>query len=163
MIEMGFVLSAVPEDPSLYNTENGYAGDSGFDLVCPETITVPGKAISFMIDLKIKVAMTEVKSIPYRDVYSTNEYYPRSCALYPRSSMGSKTPLRLCNSVGVIDSGYRGNIKIVVDNVSDKEFVIEKGTRLVQICLGDLRDFRVEIVSQLNKTERGEKGFGSTN
>ena len=46
---------------------------------------------------------------------------PTAYYLYPRSSMGSKTPLRLSNSVGIIDAGYRGNIIGVVDNISDRE------------------------------------------
>jgi len=88
--------------------------------------------------------------------------------MYPRSSL-SKTPLRLANSVGIIDSGYRGNLCAKFDVLYDpSEWVCEKNHRLLQICSGTLKPFRVEIVDNvedLNKngdTERGSGGFGST-
>jgi len=82
--------------------------------------------------------------------------------LFPRSSV-SKTSLRLCNSVGVIDSGYRGNLKGFFDNMyKSEDWVAEKHTRLVQICSPTLSPIIVEIVDTLDDTERGEGGFGST-
>ena len=89
--------------------------------------------------------------------------------LYPRSSTGTKTPLRLSNSVGIIDSGYRGNIIAAFDNrdsSNDGDFKVEKGSRVVQICPPELSyPVLVEIVdneSDLGTTNRGEGGFGST-
>lgn len=92
--------------------------------------------------------------------------------LYPRSSI-IKTPLRLANSVGIIDAGYRGEIIAVVDNIdrnNDIKDVVEnyakKKERLFQICAPNLSAFEVEIIENeeiLGKTERGEGGFGSTN
>jgi len=87
--------------------------------------------------------------------------------LYPRSSTGTKTPLRLSNSVGIIDSGYRGNITAVFDNISNTPFVIEKYQRLVQICPPNLSfPFCVTLVSSVDElsgeTLRGSGGFGST-
>ena len=82
--------------------------------------------------------------------------------LLPRSSI-SKTPLRLSNSVGLIDSGYRGVIQAPVDNISDEDYVIEEGTRLFQIVNSPLETFKdIEIVDTLGDTDRGEGGFGST-
>jgi dUTP pyrophosphatase len=86
--------------------------------------------------------------------------------LYPRSSTGTKTPLRLANSVGIIDSGYRGNIISVFDNWKNSTYVVEKYNRLVQICPPDLSYpmsvTMVENDDTLGRTERGEGGFGST-
>ena len=92
--------------------------------------------------------------------------------LYPRSSI-VKTSMRLANSVGIIDSGYRGEIMAVVDKhdtSNDWKTVLKRDCkqydRLFQICAGDLQPFRVEIVDNESElsgiTERGCGGFGST-
>ena len=81
--------------------------------------------------------------------------------LYPRSSI-SKTPLRMSNSVGIIDAGYRGEIIAKVDNLSNDDYKIEKGTRLFQICDASLEPIELRIVDKLSETTRGVGGFGST-
>ena len=102
---------------------------------------------------------------------------PLGYYLYSRSSI-SKTPLRLANNVGIIDSGYEVNLIGVFDNLyynlSDEKydifeprnFIINPYDRLAQICAGDLRPFSVELVNhpdELGITERMDGGFGSTN
>ena len=86
--------------------------------------------------------------------------------MYPRSSTGSKTPLRLANSVGIIDSGYRGPLMAVLDNVKDEPYTITSNQRLMQICPPDLSYplyvVLVDNVEDLGITNRGEAGFGST-
>ena len=79
----------------------------------------------------------------------------------PRSSI-SKTPLRLCNSVGLIDAGYRGEIMAAVDNIKKEDYTIEYGARLFQIVAMDGSPLTFELVSELSKTKRGFDGFGST-
>ena len=81
--------------------------------------------------------------------------------LFPRSSI-SKTPLRMSNSIGLIDGGYRGEIMAVCDNIKDYEFKINKGDRLFQLVSSDLSPITFEIVKNLSKTTRGGGGFGST-
>ena len=137
-----------------YNKKN-YNDDSGFDLYIPKDIIVPPfNTINkgFMIDLELSCEM----------IKNNNNvgYY-----LYPRSSI-YKTPLRLSNSVGIIDAGYRGNIKVCVDNISNEDYIIKKGTRLFQICSGDLSVFETIILSDnesLSQSDRNNSGFGSTN
>jgi dUTP pyrophosphatase len=119
--------------------------DSGFDLVCPAEVVVPARTTVF-VDLGVR---TMVEG-------SRCGYY-----LYPRSSL-SKTPLRLANSVGIIDAGYRGTLKAAVDNTSDADFTIRRGDRLFQICLPTLEPFAVLFAPVPRDTERGEGGFGST-
>ena len=98
---------------------------------------------------------------------SASGYY-----LYPRSSI-VKTPFRLSNSVGIIDSGYRGEIMAVVDNIdaanNDMKTSITQYmppmSRMFQICSPTLEPFMVNIVDseeKLGLTERGRGGFGST-
>ena len=79
----------------------------------------------------------------------------------PRSSI-SKTPLRQCNSVGLIDGGYRGEIMAAVDNVKDEPYTVEPGQRLFQLVAMDGSPIHFELVSMLTETGRGEGGFGST-
>lgn len=90
--------------------------------------------------------------------------------ILPRSSTGAKTPLRLANSVGLIDEGYRGELLICVDNLSDTTFEIPAGTLLFQMCAPDFQPFTSIVI--LNSLEalpsprdgdnRAEGGFGST-
>ena len=86
--------------------------------------------------------------------------------LYPRSSTGAKTPLRLSNSVGIIDTGYRGNIIAIFDNLTINDYNVSEGDRLVQICAPNIEyPLKLNIVSKLESlgiTERGEGGLGST-
>ena len=78
-----------------------------------------------------------------------------------RSSI-SKTPLRLSNSVGLIDAGYRGEIMAAVDNIKDFSFSLEKGQRLFQLVSMNGDAIHFELVDTLSNTSRGEGGFGST-
>lgn len=99
---------------------------------------------------------------------------PTGFYVYPRSSI-SKTPLRMANSVGIIDSGYRGNLKFAVDahkHLSkndelsyEESYHVKEFTRLFQICSPNLSRVKVVMVSsenELGTTQRGEGGFGST-
>ena len=130
--------------------------DSGFDLYIPETFEVP-PGENLMVYLDIKAAMFQV---------TPEDVKPMPYYIYPRSSMGSKTKLRLANSVGIIDSGYRGELMAVFDNINHNQaHECEAGTRLLQICSGSLEPFIVKLVdleSELGVTVRGEGGFGST-
>ena len=130
--------------------------DSGVDLYCPEDIVIqPGEMKK--IDLGIQCAAY------------TNDGKPCGFYLYPRSSI-VKTPLRLANSVGIIDSGYRGNIIAAVDHVKFGEgmeeawgaYSVERGQRLFQLCAPNLEEIRVRVVESLDDTRRGSGGYGST-
>jgi len=135
------------------NHSSYHPGDSGLDLFISEDIIVPAGAISFKVDLRIMC-----EAFPSKEKEHNISYY-----LYPRSSMGAKTPLRLSNSVGIIDAGYRGNIIGIVDNIDQKnDFRIEAGSRLFQICSPTLDPLTFELVNELSETSRGEGGFGST-
>jgi dUTP pyrophosphatase len=138
--------------------------DSGFDLFVPEE-TVFGSNDLFKskkIDCKIKTEMIIFDGELNR--YISYPYY-----LYPRSSI-SKTPLMLANHVGIVDSGYRGNVIAAVrclylEDGNTNSYIVEKYSRLFQICLPSLEPFYIQIVddiSNLSSTERGTGGFGST-
>ena len=136
---------------SLYTNHQHYnPGDSGLDLFCPEDIIIgPGETMK--IDLQIQCEAL------HDNIENNNvSYY-----LYPRSSI-IKTPLRLANSIGIIDAGYRGNIIACVDNIKNYEFKIEKGSRLFQICGPALEPIEIRVVNELSNSQRGSGGFGST-
>ena len=82
--------------------------------------------------------------------------------ILPRSSIGAKTPLRLSNSVGVIDSGYRGEVRALYDNISDEPYEIHKGDRIAQMLVMPSYRFKANIVDFLEDSDRGLQGFGST-
>ena len=134
--------------PLYIDHEHYHDEDSGIDLYCPETVTImPGTL--HKIDMKIQCEMiSNEKNVSYY--------------LYPRSSI-INTPLRMANSVGIIDAGYRGNIIACVDNISEVPYTIERNTRLFQICAPDLSSINLSIVNSLSDTTRGTGGFGSTN
>jgi len=81
--------------------------------------------------------------------------------LFPRSSI-SKTPLRMANSIGLIDGGYRGEIMAACDNIKTNEYTVEKGQRLFQLVATDSSAITYELVKSLEMTTRGTGGFGST-
>lgn len=82
--------------------------------------------------------------------------------VYPRSSTGVKRNLMLANTIGVIDSDYRGEIMMFFYNFGDSEQVIKKGDRLAQLIIQPYQRFDIKIVDELDETDRGEAGFGST-
>ncbi|NLW46789.1 MAG: dUTP diphosphatase [Firmicutes bacterium] len=82
--------------------------------------------------------------------------------IFPRSGLASKHGISLSNAVGVIDSDYRGEIICLVKNESDQEFVIEPGDRIAQMAFFPICRMGWEEVAELEETQRGEGGFGST-
>ena len=132
------------------NQNRASRGDAGLDLYCPgDMITLPGQ--TGKIDFKIQC-----------EGLSDNDDRNVCYYLYPRSSI-SKTPLRMANSVGIIDAGYRGTIMAAVDNISDEDYTIKAGQRLFQLCSPVLAPITFELTDRLSDTTRGEGGFGSTN
>ena len=121
-----------------------HEGDAGLDLyVLEELKFLPGE--THLIKLGISCQPTDGKA-----------YY-----LFPRSSI-SKTPLRMSNSIGLIDGGYRGEIMAVCDNIKNDSYKIEKGQRLFQIVAFDNSPIYYKLTDKLSDTTRGIGGFGST-
>lgn len=138
--------------------------DSGFDLYVPwnpehsegKWIFPPHTTIKIPLGIKIVNRVSD-RSSGYSLPIASAPFY-----IYARSSI-SKTPLRLANNQGIIDSGYRGELMIALDNIIPKQWELNPGTRLVQVCAPNLVPFKVHIVNQdFETTERGSGGFGST-
>jgi dUTP pyrophosphatase len=142
--------------------------NSGFDLFIPNNVVFNEPIKSKFIDLKVKAEMVYIDK-------KMNSHETCAYTVHPRSSM-SKTPLMLANHTGIIDAGYRGNLIGAVrwlqnndsnrenNNESNHEYILEKHTRLLQICHPTLCPIFVYLVEEqdLTTTERGTGGFGST-
>jgi dUTP pyrophosphatase len=139
--------------------ENNKHKDSGFDILIPQEYKFNAHE-TCLIDLGIRCAVYKITNINIGDQHSTINT-PQPFYMYSRSSI-YKTPFRLANNVGIIDSGYRGNLMGAFDNITDNEQCIQNKSRLLQICMPDLSPFKVVIVKNIDNTIRGNGGFGST-
>ncbi len=157
---MSYVLYVCPPNADSARTYENVASaymskpfgerDAGFDLICPENKTVTG--ISNKLPQGVSAAVYDMERNMFRAYW-----------LLPRSSI-SKTPMRLANSVGLIDSGYRGIVTAVVDAVG-RDHTVNAGDRYFQLAAPDLIPFTsIQIVSEIpgGPTQRGAGGFGST-
>ncbi len=80
----------------------------------------------------------------------------------PRSGLAVKYGIGIVNSPGTIDSDYRGEIKIILVNLSDSDFILNSGERIAQMVVAKFERVEWREAEELNDSERGEKGFGST-
>ena len=123
------------------------SGSSGMDLVAfiKNKITIkPGKTA--VIQTGIAVAIPKNYEIQIR----------------PRSGLAAKKSISVLNTPGTIDSDYRGEIKIILINLSKKSFVVKSGDRVAQMILCPIAKGKLQEVKNLPKTVRGKGGFGST-
>jgi len=117
--------------------------DTGLDIPMPYSVTVPANSKAFTVNLGFKAE----QNIGYM--------------LVPRSSI-SKTPLRLANSIGIIDKNYRGKVMVKVDNNSSSDFTMNEGSCYFQIVAFSGILPKYFLVNHINVTKRGDGGFGST-
>ena len=135
--------------------------DSGFDLMTPyhaDSLIGASRMVSHKVNkVDLGVRCSAVLHDSAGNSFNTGYY------LYPRSSI-SKSSIRLANSVGIIDAGYRGPICAMVDVVYGDECFLTAYEKMFQICAPTLVPIIAEVVCDLGEmTSRGEGGFGSTN
>ena len=80
----------------------------------------------------------------------------------PRSGMSIKHGITLINCIGTIDEDYRGEVCIPVVNISNEEYTIQPDERIAQMVISKYEQAKLEVVTELTDTDRGEGGFGST-
>ena len=143
------------DDHNMNFLQNEYM-DSGFDLFTPDRTEFTQSFVTKMVDMQLNTEML------YCDV-ETNILQPCGYYMFPRSSI-SKTPLILANHTGIIDSGYRGSLIAAFRMLGEGPYVVEKNTRLVQVCHPTLCPIFVMFVrkDELTDSVRGQGGFGST-
>ena len=133
--------------------------DAGVDIFNPTEITVNCSQVN-KIDFNV-ICEASIVTDQYKE-------FPTGFYMYPRSSL-SKTPLRLANSVGIIDAGYRGHLigafDLNTNTNTNTNTILPQYDRYVQICAPTLCPvyvFLVDSITQLEETNRGFNGFGST-
>lgn len=82
--------------------------------------------------------------------------------VFARSGLATKKGITLANCVGVIDSDYTGEIKVGLINLSNEEYTVKNGERIAQLVIMPVNQVKPVLVDELDKTERGAGGFGST-
>ncbi len=80
----------------------------------------------------------------------------------PRSGLAIKNGITCLNSPGTVDSDYRGEVKVILANLGDADFVIERGMRIAQMVIAPVTQVTITEAKEFSETERGAGGFGST-
>ncbi|MDC0100298.1 MAG: dUTP diphosphatase [Crocinitomicaceae bacterium] len=84
------------------------------------------------------------------------------CQVRPRSGLAYKNGVSVLNSPGTIDADYRGEVGVILINMSNEIFVVENGERIAQLVFAKVEQAEWQEVSKLSSTDRGSSGFGST-
>lgn len=134
-------------DPQVELPEYKTTGASGMDLLAfiKKSVTVKPKT-SLLIPTGLSVAFSEDYEIQIR----------------PRSGLAAKNNISVLNTPGTIDSDYRGEIKVIIYNHGDNDFIINNGDRIAQMILTPVIKMKLEETLDLPETIRGKSGFGST-
>ena len=134
-------------DPAVKLPSYKTSGASGMDLMAfiKEPINVKSKTSS-LIPIGLSVAFSEDYEIQIR----------------PRSGLAAKNNISVLNTPGTIDRDYRGEIKVIIFNHGNDDFIINNGDRIAQMVLTPVLKMELQEIDELPKTIRGEGGFGST-
>jgi dUTP diphosphatase len=126
--------------------EQAYEGDAGFDLVaCEPVVLGPGERAIVATGIAVEIP----------DGYAG--------FVQPRSGLAARNGIGVVNAPGLIDSGYRGEIKVVLINTDrDEPFVVDPGMRIAQLVVAPVAAVRMVEVDDLARSERGARGFGSS-
>ena len=134
-------------DPAVKLPEYKTSGASGMDLTAfiEKPVNVKSKTSS-LIPTGLSVALLQDYEIQIR----------------PRSGLAAKNNITVLNTPGTIDSDYRGEIKVIIYNHGNTDFIINNGDRIAQMVLSPVIKMELEETNDLPETIRGEGGFGST-
>ena len=123
------------------------SGSSGMDLIANNK-------------KKIIIKPTKTSIIPTGIAVAIPKNY--EIQIRPRSGLAAKKSVSVLNTPGTIDSDYRGEIKIILINLSKKPFIVKSGDRIAQMIVCPITKVKLKEVKNLPKTVRGKGGFGST-
>ena len=133
---------------------------SGFDLPKYETVFSAGMDLRAAITEDITLKSLERKLISTGLFIELPEGY--EAQIRPRSGLAFKHGLTVLNSPGTIDADYRGEIKVLLVNLSAKDFTIKSAERIAQMVVAKHELVQWEVAQNLSETERGAGGYGST-
>ncbi len=125
-----------------------------------ETDGSSGLDLSACIDKSIEIKPGKSKIIPTGLAVVIPENF--EIQIRPRSGLAAKNQISVLNTPGTIDSDYRGELKVILINLGEKSFIVEKGLRIAQMVLCPVVKAKLKEVESLEDTKRGSGGFGST-
>lgn len=130
--------------------------------VVPEykTLGAAGADVCSFIENPVILEKGKVAIIPTGLFFEIPQGY--EIQVRPRSGLAAKNGVTVLNTPGTIDSDYRGELKIILINLGEKDFTINSGDRIAQIIVSPVIQADFSVVETLSSTERGDKGFGST-
>lgn len=147
-MNLGNTIMIMKKNKNAIIPKKATSGSAGIDLCA-------------CLDADMKVKCKEIKMIPTGiaiEIQSSNV----GAFIFPRSGLATKHGITLANAVGVVDSDYRGEIKVGVINLGTEDYVIKNGDRIAQLVFMPVINMDVVEVEKLKETQRGEGGFGST-
>lgn len=133
---------------------------SGFQLPFYATELSAGMDLKASIETPVELDTLERVMVPTGIYIELPAGY--EAQIRPRSGLAAKHGISVCNSPGTIDADYRGEIKVILVNLSKEKFTINPGERIAQMVIAKYEKIEWEEVEQLSETDRGAGGFGST-
>jgi dUTP pyrophosphatase len=131
--------------PEAVLPSRAYAGDAGLDLSAAEAVVLgPGERA--VIGTGLAVAVPE----------------GHAAFVQPRSGLAARHGITIVNAPGLVDSGYRGEVKVVLLNTGDEPFAVDPGMRIAQLVVLPVAAAEPVEVEELPETERGDRGHGSS-
>ena len=132
------------------------------DIKLPEykSVLASGMDVRAAVNEEVILLPGQIKLIPTGLRMAVEPGY--EIQVRPRSGLALKHGITVVNSPGTIDADYRGPVGIILANISNEEFVISRGDRIAQLVVQEVVQAEVEVVAELDETERGSDGFGST-
>ena len=141
-------------------TEVYIINESPFELPSYATIDSAGVDLKAFLDKPMELKPLERKIIGTGIKLALPEGF--EAQVRPRSGLAAKHGISILNSPGTIDSDYRGEIGVILVNLSNQTFTVNRGDRIAQLVLAKYEKFNWKIIKELPKTNRGFGGFGST-
>lgn len=142
------------------NIEVQIVNNSGFDLPKYETIFSSGLDLRSCSESDVILRPLERSLIPTGLFVAIPEGF--EAQVRPRSGLAFKHGITVLNTPGTIDADYRGEIKVILVNLSNKEFIVVPGERICQLVFAKVEQIKWDQVESLNSTTRGTGGFGHT-
>lgn len=132
------------------------------DLPLPRFMTrgAAGMDLLANVENEVIVMPNEIKLIPTGIAVAVPEGY--EAQIRPRSGLALKHGITFVNTPGTIDSDYRGEIGVILINLGENPFIIKRGDRIAQMVINKIEIPKIYEVEELEITQRGEGGFGST-
>ena len=125
-----------------------------------QTSQSAGMDLRANIDAPVLLKPLDRKLIPTGLHIALPEGY--EAQIRPRSGLVIKNGITIINTPGTIDPDYRGDVGVILVNISNEDFVVQPGDRIAQMVINKFEQAKFEVVEELDETERGEGGFGHT-